>query len=148
MDDLNDLYQDIILSHNKRPKNEGILEPCDCQAEGYNPLCGDRITVYVRQNESLLEKVQFLGEGCAISRASASMMTSQVAGLDQEAAEAKIAEVVALLLQEEEPEVDLAVHGDLAALLGVRKFPARIKCATLAWHALGAALRGEGKHEA
>ncbi len=148
MDDLNDLYQDIILSHNKRPKNEGILEPCDCQAEGYNPLCGDRITVYVRQNESLLEKVQFLGEGCAISRASASMMTSQVVGLDQEAAEAKIAEVVALLLQEEEPEVDLAVHGDLAALLGVRKFPARIKCATLAWHALGAALRGEGKHEA
>ncbi|MCH1505801.1 MAG: SUF system NifU family Fe-S cluster assembly protein [Verrucomicrobiaceae bacterium] len=148
MDDLNDLYQEIILSHNRRPRNEGVLEPCDCQAEGFNPLCGDRITVYVcKDSEGSLEKVQFLGEGCAISRASASIMTLQLAGRSVDEAHAKIADIAQLLTQDEEPEADLEVLGDLTALLGVRRFPARIKCATLAWHAVGSALRGEAKHE-
>ncbi|MFT4639749.1 MAG: nitrogen fixation NifU-like protein [Verrucomicrobiales bacterium] len=149
MDDLTDLYQEIILSHNRRPKNEGVLEPCDCQAEGYNPLCGDRITVYAQRDEDgdRLNNVQFLGEGCAISRASASMMTVQMKGVTVAEAEAKIAQVVELLVGAEEPEADLEVLGDLAALIGVRKFPARIKCATLAWHALGSALKGDSKHE-
>ena len=148
MDDLTDLYQEIILSHNRRPRNEGVREPCDCQAEGFNPLCGDRITVYVsKDDEGRLEKVQFLGEGCAISRASASIMTLQLTGSSVEEAHAKIADIAKLLTQEEEPEADLEKLGDLTALLGVRRFPARIKCATLAWHAVGSALRGETKHE-
>ena len=148
MDDLTDLYQEIILSHNRRPRNEGVLDPCDCEAEGFNPLCGDRITVYVCKDDGgRLEKVQFLGEGCAISRASASIMTLQLEGTTVDEAHAKIAEISQLLTQEEEPEADLEALGDLTALLGVRQFPARIKCATLAWHALGSALRGEGKHE-
>ncbi len=148
MDDLTDLYQEIILSHNRRPRNEGVLEACDCQAEGFNPLCGDRITVYAsKDSEGCLEKVQFLGEGCAISRASASIMTLQLVGASVDEAHAKIADIAKLLTQEEEPKADLEVLGDLTALLGVRRFPARIKCATLAWHTLGSALRGEPKHE-
>lgn len=144
MDDLTELYQEIILAHNRRPKNEGVLEPCDWQAEGYNPLCGDRITVYARRGEDdKLRPVQFLGEGCAISRASASIMTVQLTGTTIPEAEAKIAEVVELLAGEEEPEPDLEKLGDLVALLGVRRFPARIKCATLAWHALSSALQGK-----
>ena len=150
MDDLADLYQEIILNHNRRPRNEGALEPCDCQAEGFNPLCGDRITVYAKlddQNDKALATVQFLGEGCAISRASASIMTTMLAGLSKDEAFAKIKELSDMLTSSEEPEADLAELGDLAALIGVRRFPARIKCATLAWHALGAALRGESEHQ-
>jgi len=148
MDDLTDLYQEIILSHNRRPRNEGVLDPCDCQAEGFNPVCGDRITVYVsKDRDGRLEKVQFLGEGCAISRASASIMTLQLAGTSVDEAHSKISEIAQLLTQEDEPEADLEMLGDLTALLGVRRFPARIKCATLAWHAVGSALRGESKHE-
>lgn len=143
MDDLTELYQEIILSHNRRPKNEGVLEGAECQAEGYNPLCGDRITVYTNRCDGVLKPMQFLGEGCAISRASASIMTVMLSGATEPEAEAKIAEVVELLTGEDEPEVDLEALGDLVALVGVRRFPARIKCATLAWHALGAALRGE-----
>ncbi len=147
MDDLADLYQEIILNHNRRPRNEGELNPCDCQAEGFNPLCGDRITVYATLEEDTLSAIQFLGEGCAISRASASIMTTMLHGLSKEQAFKKITELSDMLTSSEEPEVDLAVLGDLAALIGVRRFPARIKCATLAWHALGAALRGETKHQ-
>lgn len=143
MDDLTDLYQEIILNHNRRPRNEGELEPCTGKAEGYNPVCGDRITVYVREGNEGLAAVRFLGEGCAISRASASMMTDAVAGRPRKEAEARISEVVQMLTGAEEPLADLAEMGDLAALLGVRRFPARIKCATLAWHALASALKGE-----
>ena len=131
MDDLSDLYQDIILSHYKNPHNEGDLDPHTGEAEGFNPLCGDRLKVFCRQAEDGkgdLEAVTFTGEGCAISKASASIMTSAVMGL---------------LTDPDEPEIDLMTMGDLAALAGVRKFPARIKCATLAWHALLAALKDE-----
>ncbi|MEM7384752.1 MAG: Fe-S cluster assembly sulfur transfer protein SufU [Verrucomicrobiota bacterium] len=146
--DLSELYQDIILSHNKRPKNEGELNPRTHEAEGFNPLCGDRITVHINKNGDAIEEVQFIGEGCAISRASASIMTGAVKGLTEEAFLAKMEEVVGLLTSKEDPEVALDEWGDLAALVGVRRFPARIKCATLGWHTLQNALKGEQKFEA
>ncbi len=142
-DDLEQLYQDIILSHNKRPKHEGELEPYSGKAEGYNPLCGDRITVFVNEEGGKISKATFVGEGCAISRASASIMTGMLAGLSPEEAKEKAEEVYKLLTSAEEPVVDFLEMGDMAALVGVRKFPARIKCATLAWHALEDALNAE-----
>ncbi len=141
MDDLNDLYQEIILSHNKRPRNEGELDPHSNEAEGYNPLCGDKLKIYVQQEGDKIEAVQFTGEGCAISRASASIMTESIKGLEGKAVYEKIAEVVELLTAKEEPTADPFELGELAALIGVRKFPPRVKCATLAWHTLLAALR-------
>ena len=145
MDNLEDLYQEIILSHNKRPRNEGVLDPHTEEAEGYNPLCGDRLQVYVRQNGPTVEAVQFTGEGCAISRASASIMTEAIKGHSGVALDAKIAEVIEMLTAKEEPVVDPFDLGELAALFGVRKFPARVKCATLSWHTLAAALKKAGK---
>lgn len=142
-DDLEQLYQDIILGHNKRPRHEGELDPYTGKAEGFNPLCGDRITVFVNEAGGKIEKATFLGDGCAISRASASIMTTLLAGLSPEEAKTKAAEVYQLLTSAEEPNVDFLEMGDMAALVGVRKFPARIKCATLAWHALEDALKGE-----
>ncbi|MBP6603323.1 MAG: SUF system NifU family Fe-S cluster assembly protein [Verrucomicrobiales bacterium] len=143
MDNLEDLYQEIILSHNKRPRNEGELTPHSHEAEGYNPLCGDRLKIFVQQTGPTVEAVQFTGEGCAISRASASIMTVAIKGLSGAALDAKIEEVVELLTTKDEPDVDPFELGELAALLGVRKFPARVKCATLAWHTLAAALQKE-----
>ena len=142
MEDLSDLYQEIILSHNKRPRNSDPLDPSTGQADGNNPLCGDKLTVHVRNTESLLEAVSCDTDGCAISRASGSIMTTMVEGKLITEVEKLIEETKLLLTGEDEPEVDLVQQGDMAALIGVRKFPARIKCATLAWHALEAALRG------
>lgn len=143
MDNLEDLYQEIILSHNKRPRNEGELTPHTHEAEGYNPLCGDRLKIYVQQTGPTVEAVKFTGEGCAISRASASIMTEAIKGLSGTELDARIHEVVEMLTAKEEPNVDPFEVGELAALLGVRKFPARVKCATLAWHTLAAALKKE-----
>ena len=142
MEDLSDLYQEIILSHNKRPRNSDPLDPSTGQADGNNPLCGDKLTVHVRNTQSLLEAVSCDTDGCAISRASGSIMTTMVEGKLITEVERLIEETKLLLTGEDEPEVDLVQQGDMAALIGVRKFPARIKCATLAWHALEAALRG------
>ena len=142
MEDLSDLYQEIILSHNKRPRNSDPLDPSTGRADGNNPLCGDKLTVHVRNTQSLLEAVSCDTDGCAISRASGSIMTTMVEGKLITEVEKLIEETKLLLTGEDEPEVDLVQHGDMAALIGVRKFPARIKCATLAWHALEAALRG------
>ena len=142
MEDLSDLYQEIILSHNKRPRNSDPLDPSTGQADGNNQLCGDKLTVHVRNTQSLLEAVSCDTDGCAISRASGSIMTTMVEGKLITEVEKLIEETKLLLTGEDEPEVDLVQHGDMAALIGVRKFPARIKCATLAWHALEAALRG------
>ena len=142
MEDLSDLYQEIILSHNKRPRNSDPLDPSTGQADGNNPLCGDKLTVHVRNTQSLLEAVSCDTDGCAISRASGSIMTTMVEGKLITEVEKLIEETKLLLTGEDEPEVDLVQHGDMAALIGVRKFPARIKCATLAWHALEAALKG------
>lgn len=143
-EELEQLYQDIILNHHKHPKHEHELDPNTGKAEGYNPLCGDRVTVFVREEEGKLAEVSFVGDGCAISRASASIMTTLLQDVTPEEAKAKAAEIYQILTATEEPEVDFMEIGDVAALAGVRKFPARIKCATLAWHALEDALNNKG----
>lgn len=143
-DELQDLYQSIILDHNKRPRNFGAIEDADAQADGHNPLCGDELTVYLKLADGRVSEVSFSGEGCAISRASASIMTECLRGKTREEAEAQFRHVMALLTGPEEPESALDRDGELVALLGVRRFPARIKCATLAWHTAEAALHGEG----
>ena len=143
MDELNDLYQEIILSHNKRPRNSDKLDPCSHKADGFNPLCGDKLTVFLRKPGENIEEVTCQTEGCAISRASGSIMTTMVKGKTGQEVEEMITGIKELLSGEEEPEVDLTKQGDLAALVGVRKFPARVKCATLAWHALESALKGD-----
>ena len=140
MSELADLYQEIILDHNKRPRNYREMPECTCQAEGLNPLCGDEVKVFVRVEEGRLTDVAFQGQGCAISRASASMMTGKTKGRSTEEARALSGRVRDMLVgPEAEPAREL---GDLAALSGVRKFPARIKCAMLPWHTLEAALDG------
>lgn len=140
MSDLTDLYQEIILDHNKRPRNFREIPGCTCAAEGVNPLCGDEVKVFVQLANGRLQDVAFHGQGCAISRASASMMTGKTKGRTQEEAKALADGVRDMLLgPEAEPPAAL---GDLAALSGVRKFPARIKCAMLPWRTLEAALAG------
>ena len=140
MSELADLYQEIILDHNKRPRNYREMPECTCQAEGVNPLCGDEVKVFVRVDDDQLSDVAFQGQGCAISRASASMMTGKTKGRSTEEARALSGRVRDMLVgPEAEPAREL---GDLAALSGVRKFPARIKCAMLPWHTLEAALDG------
>jgi nitrogen fixation NifU-like protein len=140
MSEFADLYQEIILDHNKRPRNYREMPECTCQAEGLNPLCGDEVKVFVRVEEGRLSDVAFQGQGCAISRASASMMTGKTKGRSTEEARALSGRVRDMLVgPEAEPAREL---GDLAALSGVRKFPARIKCAMLPWHTLEAALDG------
>jgi len=136
--ELKDLYRDVILDHNKRPRNFGRLEHPDASADGHNPLCGDRLTVWLRMNGDRVEDVRFEGKGCAISTASASLMTEAVKGKDR-ATIGKLFDDVHSLLTEQsaEPVPEL---GKLAALSGVREFPARVKCASLCWHTLNAAL--------
>ncbi|MGA0848828.1 MAG: Fe-S cluster assembly sulfur transfer protein SufU [Chthoniobacterales bacterium] len=143
MSELSDLYQEIILDHNKRPRNYRAMPECTCHAEGNNPLCGDEVEVFVRLENGELSDVAFQGQGCAISRASASMMTGKTKGKTEAEARGMSAQVREMLVgPEAEPPREL---GDLAALSGVRKFPARIKCAMLPWHALEAALDGKGE---
>ncbi len=136
--DLKDLYRDVILDHNKRPRNFGVLAPCDTSAEGHNPLCGDRLTLTLRLDGDRITDIRFEGKGCAISTASASLMTEAVKGLDRESI-GRLHEAVHRALTEpgHQPAVGL---GKLAALTGVREYPARVKCASLCWHTLAAAL--------
>ena len=136
--DLKDLYRDVILDHNRNPRNFGRLDPADAHADGHNPLCGDRLTVSLRLNGDRIEDVRFDGKGCAISTASASMMTEAVKGKSRGAV-AELFEKVHSVLTQQDASVDPAI-GKLAALSGVREFPARVKCATLCWHTLNAAL--------
>lgn len=142
MEDLTELYQEIILGHHRNPRHDEVLDPCSHSASGFNPLCGDRLVVSIRKQGATLDEVACHCEGCAISRASGSMMTTMAAGKNEAEVAELIEEVKRLLTGEDEPDVDLDSQGELAALLGVRKFPARIKCATLAWHALESALAG------
>ena len=141
MSGLSDLYQEIILDHNKRPRNFREMQGCTCEAEGLNPLCGDEVKVFVEMTDGKLADVAFQGQGCAISRASASMMTGKTKGRTEKEARGLSAQVREMLVgPEAEPPREL---GDMAALSGVRKFPARIKCAMLPWHTLEAALDGQ-----
>ena len=136
--DLKDLYRDVILDHNRKPRNFGKLDPADAHADGHNPLCGDRLTVSLRLNGDRLEDVKFEGKGCAISTASASLMTEAVKGKDK-AAIGELYEKIHTLLTQHDSVPDASL-GKLAALSGVREFPARVKCASLCWHTLNAAL--------
>jgi len=139
--DLKDLYRDVILDHNRRPRNFGRIEGAARHAEGHNPLCGDHLTVSVTLDGERIEDVRFEGKGCAISTASASLMTEAVKGKDRQAVQELFDKVHALLTQaQESPDASL---GKLAALSGVREFPARVKCASLCWHTLNAALAQE-----
>ena len=136
--DLKELYRDVILDHNRRPRNFGRIEPADTHAEGHNPLCGDRLTVWLRLKDDRIEDIRFEGKGCAISTASASLMTEAVKGKDRTTVRSLYGRIHSLLTQQDaQPDTSL---GKLAALSGVREFPARVKCASLCWHTLNAAL--------
>jgi nitrogen fixation NifU-like protein len=142
--DLHDLYQEIILDHNKRPRHYGALVEATHQAEGYNPLCGDKVEVYLRVEDGRIAAIQFEAASCAICKASASMMMQALSG--QTLAEGEsINEAVSCILKTDTETASLETQGQLAALAGVRKFPARVKCASLPWRTYQAALRGEAK---
>lgn len=140
MNELQDLYQEILLDHYKRPRNFGPLAASDGDAEGHNPLCGDRVEVHVKLDGDRLTDVRFEGSGCAISTASASMMTEAVRGKTRQET-AALYERFHELVTGAAPADDERL-GELASLGGVREFPMRVKCATLAWHTLRAALEG------
>lgn len=137
--DLKDLYRDVIIDHNRNPRNFGKLDPADAHADGHNPLCGDQLTLYVNFDGVIVSEVKFEGTGCAISVASASLLTEAVRGKSKEQVHALFTEVHRLLTEQDAP-VDPATLGKLAALSGVREFPARVKCASLCWHTLNAAI--------
>ena len=143
-EDLNDLYQRIILDHNKRPRHYGALANATHVAEGYNPICGDRIEVFLQLSGDQIEAIQFESASCAICKASASIMAEALVGQSISFGES-IQESVSRILKTDTETVTLDVQGEVAALSGVRNFPARIKCATLPWHTYLAALRGEAK---
>lgn len=141
MSGLNELYQEMILDHNKRPRNFRTIEPASHHAEGHNPLCGDRLALYVQVTGDTIEDVAFLGSGCAISKASASLMTDAVKGQTLEAANQLFRRFHAMVTTP--PDQPVENMGKLSVLAGVREFPVRVKCASLCWHTLNAALNRE-----
>jgi nitrogen fixation NifU-like protein len=141
MPELRDLYQDIILEHSKRPRNYRTLAAANRRVDGYNPLCGDHFTIYLDVEDGRICDISFQGSGCAISKASASMMTQAVKGKRTDEAE-ELFEKFHLVVTGRN-SVESNDLGKLAAFAGVSEFPVRVKCATLAWHALHAALQGE-----
>ena len=141
MSDLRDLYQEMILDHSKRPRNFGALEYADRDADGHNPLCGDRLRVYVKLADDVIDDVSFEGSGCAISTASASVMTQSVKGKTLAEAKELFERFHALVTGK--TSVDDEEFGKLAVFGGVSEFPVRVKCATLSWHTLQAALNNE-----
>ena len=143
MGELRDLYQEVILDHSKRPRNFGELAGANRRAEGYNPLCGDRETVFIRLEDDVLKDVGFRGTGCAISTASASMMTEALKGKTRAQAEALFQRFQDLITgRDGHGDQDGSDLGKLTVFSGVREFPVRVKCATLPWHTLKAALAG------
>jgi len=143
--DLKDLYRDVIVDHNRQPRNFGKIEAADAQADGYNPLCGDKLTVYLTMQDDRVNAVKFDGSGCAISVASASLLTEAVRGKTVPEIESLFHEIHTVLTHHDAP-VDPDKLGKLAALTGVRDFPARVKCATLCWHTLDAALKAHAQN--
>jgi nitrogen fixation NifU-like protein len=138
--ELNDLYRDVILDHNRQPRNFGALEPADASVEGFNPLCGDRLTLRLKFSGDKIADIKFEGQGCAISTASASLMTEAVKGKSRGEALRLFDRVHRLLTDDAASSDEL---GKLAALSGVREYPARVKCASLCWHTLASALNAE-----
>lgn len=146
MSDLGELYQELILDHNKQPRNYRKLDDANRSADGYNPLCGDQLSVYLRVNDGVIEEISFQGSGCAISKSSASLMTTVLKGKTVDEAERLFRRFHQLVTGNDggcDPEaVDL---GKLAVFAGVREYPARVKCASLAWHTMHAALEAAGQ---
>lgn len=140
MSDLSDLYQEVILDHNRRPRNWGPIPGADREARGHNPLCGDRLTVFLKLDGDRIADVHFEGAGCAISKASASLMTEAVKGRTSEEALAIFDRFHRMITAPLDEPVDDPALGKLLVLEGVRAFPVRIKCASLSWHTLKAAL--------
>jgi nitrogen fixation protein NifU and related proteins len=140
MSELRDLYQEVILDHYKRPRNFGPLEEADHKAEGHNPLCGDRVTIYLVMDGDVIRNISFQGGGCAISTASASLMTEILKGKNLAEVETLFEEFHDMLTGDPSQPAAPA-PGKLAVFSGVREFPARVKCATLSWHTLQAALK-------
>lgn len=144
MFDLKDLYQEVIVDHNRSPRNFGKLEHPDRTAEGFNPLCGDKLNLYLKLDGDRISDVNFDGSGCAISVASASLMTEALKGKTLEEAETVFERFHNLLTEDKAlDDAEVSKLGKLAALLGVRAYPTRIKCATLCWHTLHSAIQGE-----
>jgi nitrogen fixation protein NifU and related proteins len=143
MSELSELYQQVILDHNKKPRNFQKLEAANRTAEGFNPLCGDQLTVYMLMDEGVVREVSFVGTGCAISKASASMMTQAVKGKTRQEARLLFDEFHRMVTGELDEEAEPNQLGRLKIFAGVRDYPARVKCASLSWHTMHAALEGE-----
>jgi nitrogen fixation NifU-like protein len=143
--ELRELYQQVILDHNKSPRNFKKLETANHYAEGYNPLCGDHIDVYVKLNDDKIEDISFVGSGCAISKASASLMSTMVKGKSVEEAKKIFDKFHHLITGKLDEQINTDEVGKLAVFAGVREFPSRVKCASLAWHTLISALKEESK---
>lgn len=142
MSELEELYQEIIMEHNRKPRNFRALEDAQ-SADGFNPFCGDQITLYLKIDDDVVTDVGFQGSGCAISRASASMMTESIKGKSQTDIRAIFDDFHHMITGDPDTELDSELLGDLELLAGVSEFPTRIKCATLSWHTLQAALKGQ-----
>jgi nitrogen fixation NifU-like protein len=143
MNDLQDLYQDIIMDHNRRPRNFGPVDQPTHKKEGYNPLCGDQIEIELKILEGIVVDVGFTGVGCAISKSSASMMTEEIKGKKLEVVESMFEQFRRMITVNDQMDLDADLLGDLEILQGVSRYPARIKCATLAWHTLHSAIEGD-----
>jgi nitrogen fixation NifU-like protein len=137
--DLQELYQEIIIDHNRNPHNFRIMEEASCNAQGFNPLCGDKVTVYLHIKENVIDDISFVGSGCAISQASASLMTDALMGKNIDDAHGLFKDFHHMVTEEGLAPAESL--NKLAVLAGVRSFPARVKCATLAWHTFEAALK-------
>lgn len=144
MFDAQDLYQEIVMDHNRRPRNFGSIADSTSSSEGFNPLCGDQVTVFLKVSDEIVEDVSFEGVGCAISKSSASMMTEGVKGKSVAEALTVFQAFRRMLTTTSDQVEDSEVLGDLEILKGVSQYPTRIKCATLSWHTLQAALQGSG----
>ena len=145
MSELSELYQQVILDHNKKPRNYRELEGANRVAEGHNPLCGDQLTVYLRMEDAVVGEVSFVGSGCAISKASASMMTQALKDKARDEAQVLFDEFHRMVIGELDEENTENHLGHLKIFAGVRDYPARVKCASLPWHTMHAALEGEEK---
>jgi nitrogen fixation NifU-like protein len=143
MSDLRDLYQEVIVDHSKRPRNFRKIEGAERTAVGHNPLCGDRLTLYLDVEDGIVRDAAFQGAGCAISTASASMMTESIKGKSVEEAERLFEQFQSMVTTPPDQPIDTSELGKLQVFGGVREFPARVKCASLAWHTVHAALHGD-----
>lgn len=143
MDEIRDLYQEVILDHNKHPRNFHKMENADSTLDGYNPLCGDHYTFYLKFDGDSIGEVSFEGSGCAISKASASIMSTVLKGKSREEAETMFELFTGIVTGKIDPAEHIAELGKLAAFAGVSEFPVRVKCATLPWHTMHGALQGK-----